>query len=58
MKEFRLPRKTKKDIKKGFYLLPPEANGNRRWCNPIASQKEYDEARSGKAENMMKTWKV
>jgi len=52
MKKFRLPRKIKKKLK-GFYLLPPDAKGNRQWCNPMASQQEYDDVRSGRAENML-----
>jgi hypothetical protein len=57
METFRLPRKTKKKLK-GFYLLPPDKDGNRQWCNPKASQEEYDDVRSGKAEDMIKIWKV
>ena len=56
MNKFRLPRKIKKKLK-GFYLLPPDKNGNRQWCNPKASQEEYNDVRSGKAEDMMKIWK-
>ena len=55
MNKFRLPRKTKKKLK-GFYLLPPDKDGNRRWCNPKASQEEYNDVRSEKAEDMIKTW--
>jgi hypothetical protein len=55
MNKFRLPRKIKKKLK-GFYLLPPDKNGNRQWCNPKASQEEYNDVKSGKAEDMMKIW--
>ena len=57
VKKFRLPRKTKKRLG-GFYLLPPDKDGNRQWCNPKSSQQEYDDVRLGRAEDMMKTWKI
>lgn len=57
MKTFRISRKTKKKLKKGFYLLPPDKNGNRQWCNPLASQEEYDDVKSGRAEDMICKWK-
>ena len=57
VKKFRLPRKTKKRLS-GFYLLPPDKDGNRQWCNPKSSQQEYGDVRLGRAEDMMKTWKI
>ena len=57
MKKFRLPRKTKKRLS-GFYLLPSDKDGNRQWCNPKSSQQDYDDVRLGRAEDMMKTWKI
>ena len=57
VKKFRLPRKTKKRLS-GFYLLPPDKDGNRQWCNPKSSQQEYDDVRLGRAEDMMKTWRI
>ena len=53
MKTFRLPRKIKKKLN-GFYLLPPDKNGNRQWCNPKSSQEEYNDVKSGRAEDMIK----
>jgi hypothetical protein len=56
MKTFRLPRKIKKKLN-GFYLLPPDSNGNRQWCNPKSSQEEYNDVKSGRAEDMIKVCK-
>ncbi len=56
MKKFRLPRKIKKKISKGFYLYPPDSNGNRVWARPHKSQEDYDGLKSGIVENMLLKW--
>jgi hypothetical protein len=46
MKKFRLPRKVKKKIKRGFYLYPIK-NGGRRMGHPTENQKDYDAYKKG-----------
>lgn len=52
MKNFRLPRKTKKKLGKKFFLYPPDAQGNRQMAFPKRSQKYYDAVKSGLAKNL------
>ncbi len=52
MKKFRLPRKIKKIISKGFYLYPSRSDGSRVWAQPTNNQKDYDALKSGLLENL------
>lgn len=56
MKRFKLPRKIKKSISKGFYLYPPDANGGRIWAQPDKNQEDYDALKSDILENMYEKW--
>ena len=56
MKRFKLPRKIKKSISKGFYLYPSDANGGRIWAQPDKNQEDYDALKSGILENMYEKW--
>lgn len=56
MKKFRLPRKIKKSLSKGFYLYPVDSNGGRMWARPHKSQEDYDAVKCGVLENMMLKW--
>ena len=42
MKTFRLPRKTKKKLKKTIWLYPADQKGNSLMASPRRSQKDYD----------------
>lgn len=39
--KFRLPRKVKKKLKKGFWLYLPEEEGSSLQANPTKSQEDY-----------------
>jgi hypothetical protein len=41
MDKFRLPRKTKKSLKKTMWLYPPDEKGNSLMARPTKSQKDY-----------------
>ena len=56
MKKFRLPRKIKKSLSKGFYLYPADSSGGRMWARPHKSQEDYDAAKFGVLENMYEKW--
>lgn len=56
MKGFRLPRKLKKKLSKGFYLYPKDNKGARLWGHPSQNQQDYDAFKCGLLENMMKKW--
>lgn len=54
MKKFKLPRKIKKSISKGFYLYPPDISGGRMWAQPHKNQEDYDALKSGLLEDLQK----
>jgi hypothetical protein len=47
MKQFRIPRKTKKILKKTFWLYPPDSYGNSLMANPTKTQEDYSALKSG-----------
>ncbi len=47
MDTFRLPRKTKKTLKKTIWLYPPDKNGNSLMAWPTQSQEDYIAVKKG-----------
>ncbi len=47
MKQFRLPRKTKKRLKKTFWLFPPDEKGNSLMASPAESFEDYSALKQG-----------
>lgn len=47
MDKFRLPRKTKKALKKTMWLYPPDEKGNSLMATPAKSQKDYTAVKKG-----------
>lgn len=52
MKKFRLPRKTKKRLRKGLWLYPPDEKGCSLMASPYSSQKDYDAYKRGELRNI------
>lgn len=52
MKQFRLPRKIKKSLKKGLWLYPPDEKGNSLMACPTKSQDDYAAVKEGIARNL------
>lgn len=52
MKQFRLPRKEKKSLKKGLWLFPPDEKGNSLMARPAKSQDDYTAVKKGIARNL------
>ncbi len=52
IKEFRLPRKTKKRLKKGFWLYQPDEKGNSLGANPVENQQDYSAYKKGELRNL------
>lgn len=52
MKKFRLPRKTKKRLRKGLWLYPPDEKGGSLMASPYRSQKDYDAYKRGELRNL------
>jgi len=49
MDKFRLPRKTKKGLKKTMWLYPPDKEGNSLMACPTKSQEDYTAVKKGTA---------
>jgi hypothetical protein len=47
MNKFRLPRKTKKYLKKSMWLYPPDEIGNSLMARPAESQEDYTAVKKG-----------
>lgn len=54
-KKFRLPRKTKKRLKKGFWLYQPDEKGNSLGANPAKNQQDYSAYKKGDLRNLFDT---
>lgn len=52
MKKFRLPRKTKKRLKRGLWLYPLDEKGNSLMARPSRSQEDYDAYKRGELRNL------
>ena len=52
MKQFRLPRKIKKSLKKGFWLYPPDEKGNSLMISPAKSQEDFMAVKKGIARDL------
>lgn len=52
-KKFRLPRKIKKKLQKGFWLYEPDEQGNSLQANPGRSQEDYAAFKQGKLRNIL-----
>ncbi len=52
MKQFRLPRKIKKSLKKGLWLYPPDENGNSMMAHPVRSREDYTAVKKGIVRNL------
>ena len=52
-KEFRLPRKEKKKLKRGFWLYPKDEKGNSLMAWPSQSQNDYNSMKEGVLRNLM-----
>ena len=52
MKQFRLPRKIKKSLKKGLWLYPPDEKGNSLMASPAKSQEDFMAVKKGIARNL------
>lgn len=52
-KKFKLPRKTKKKLKKGFWLYQPDKKGNSLGASPAKSQQDYSAYKKGKLRNLI-----
>lgn len=50
MDKFRLPRKTKKSLKKTMWLYPPDEKGNSLMAWPTKSQEDYTAVKKGIAK--------
>jgi hypothetical protein len=53
--KFRLPRKTKKRLKKGFWLYQPDEKGNSLGANPAKNQQDYSAYKKGDLRNLFDT---
>lgn len=53
MKEFRLPRKTKKYLKSNFWLYPADKNGCSLMASPARRQKDFLAFKSGILRNIL-----
>lgn len=51
MKKFRLPRKEKKSLKRGFWLYPSDEKGNSLMAFPNRIQKDYEAMKKGVLRN-------
>lgn len=51
-KNFRLPRKLKKQLKKGFWLYESDADGNSLQARPATSQEDYTALKQGRLRNI------
>lgn len=51
--KFRLPRKVKKKLKKGFWLYLPDEGGSSLQANPTKSQEDYTALKQGRVRNLM-----
>jgi hypothetical protein len=52
MKNFRLPRKLKKSLKKGLWLYPPDEKGNSLMASPHRSEKDFVAYKKGILRNL------
>lgn len=52
MKQFRLPRKIKKSLKKGFWLYPPDEKRNSLMISPAKSQEDFMAVKKGIARDL------
>ncbi|SDW24880.1 hypothetical protein [Aequorivita viscosa] len=52
MKKFRLPRKTKKRLRKGLWFYPPDEKGGSLMASPYRSQEDYDAYKKGELRNL------
>lgn len=53
MKIYRLPRKTKKKLRRGLWLYPPDEKGNSLMASPRRSQEDYDAMKNGVVTNIL-----
>ena len=53
MSKFRLPRKTKKKIRKGFYFYPKDERGFYLVAFPRQNQEDYNAFKKGILSNML-----
>lgn len=53
MQAFRLPRKTKKKLKKTIWLYPADEKGNSLMAWPTRTQKDYDAVKQGVVRDIM-----
>ncbi len=58
MDKFRLPRKTKKYLKKSMWLYPPDEKGNSLMAWPTKSQEDYQAVKKGIAKKFPYSTKV
>jgi len=52
MKQFRLPRKIKKSLKKGLWLYPPDEEGNSLMASPARYQEDFMAVKMGIARKL------
>lgn len=53
MKRFKLPRKTKKALKKGMWLHPPDEKGSSLMAHPARSEEDYLAFKNGILRNLI-----
>ncbi len=53
MERFKLPRKTKKALKKGMWLYPPDEQGNSLMASPARLEKDYQAYKKGILRNLI-----
>lgn len=53
MDKYRLPRKTKKKVRRGLWLYPPDEKGNSLMASPRHSQEDYDAMKCGVVTNIL-----
>lgn len=53
MDRFKLPRKTKKALKKGMWLYPPNEHGNSLVARPARLEKDYQAYKKGILRNLI-----
>ena len=51
-RKFRLPRKLKKQLQKGFWLYKPDADGYSLQAHPATSQEDYAAYKQGRLRNI------
>ncbi|MEO0551694.1 MAG: hypothetical protein AAF149_00750 [Bacteroidota bacterium] len=56
--KFRLPRKEKKSLRRGFWLYPSDDKGNSLMASPRRCQKDYDAMKEGILRNLMDSKKL